>query len=263
MNEFTQYILDQNPAVPPLPLMHTMEGLGFRSAFTESRLEPNSCPVFKEEKLLYLFYGRPAYRINSSDYVNSDVCFPICFILHPNTVEKAKRVYPFDSGAYINKLFSTFLFEKYEIDHFLVNPTTLKTISCPEIPARIVATFYENNSKYYWGDCNQLLRFSALDYEAKDYHELIRNRGGARFDDRRGTIEVQIEESILLSQDTVCAVALPQLFMEDEKIRGKVIKEWKAKPLVYRAYLSDPSQFTAVIIEKVGDFLTNEGFFEE
>jgi hypothetical protein len=100
MTSFSDYIQTQATASVELPLVHTTEYFRLPLIQTSNILQPLSCSVFKEP-LLYFFYGRPAYRDASQTTPTRDVGFyPICFVFRPGTIcKKAKRVYPFDTGA--------------------------------------------------------------------------------------------------------------------------------------------------------------------
>ncbi|MCP4344940.1 MAG: metallophosphoesterase [Desulfobacterales bacterium] len=254
-NDFTKFVLKSNPAEPPLPPMYTTDGCGFKNVFRECELKPTSCPVFDEE-LLYLFYGRPY----PGEIAISYAPYPVCFLLKPDCIDAAKRIYPFDSRAFKSKRFDNFIYERFSLDDFLINPNQLKPIPYPDTPARIVSTFFGNNYNYYWSKNNKLVKFSSpFEMEAKFYSEIISNKYKSDFDDRRASIEIQIEQKIILSKDTVYAVVLPHGFMDDDNIRETIVSIWDAEPITYHTYISDPVYFTAVIIEKVGDYLMNKG----
>jgi hypothetical protein len=53
----------------------------------------------------YLFYGRPAYKIDTDNEIRTDEYLnPICFIIKRNCVKKSQRIFPFDSGAFLNRV---------------------------------------------------------------------------------------------------------------------------------------------------------------
>jgi hypothetical protein len=65
-------------------------------------VRPNNCDVFGEE-LVYLFYGRFAYRIQMEENLNSlSNDGPVALIFKDNIAHNIhfKRVFPFDSGGY-------------------------------------------------------------------------------------------------------------------------------------------------------------------
>ena len=70
------------------------DGLGFRGVLDTGALRPEPCSVFDDEPLLYLFYGRPAYRVNSQRLSSAiDAYTSFCLILHPDCLGSPKRVF--------------------------------------------------------------------------------------------------------------------------------------------------------------------------
>lgn len=84
-------------------------------------LEPANCPVFRE-KIIYLFYGCPAYRAQHGNNARLKFEWPIILIFNPNKIEPIHRVFPFDTGAFEKKLYKEFFDEKSELLDFSVDP---------------------------------------------------------------------------------------------------------------------------------------------
>ena len=77
----------------------TSYSMGLRSILREGELQTEPCAVFDDEPLLYLFYGRPAYRVNSQVLSSAiDAYAPVCFIVRPGSVKAPRRIFPFDRG---------------------------------------------------------------------------------------------------------------------------------------------------------------------
>ena len=261
MNRFTKYALENSGVVTtPLPLMHTTDAKGFREVVERCKLETNRCTVFGDH-LLYLFYGRPAYRVNSGVEATSiSHNFPVCFLLKAGSVRFAKRVYPFDSGAFAGNLFGSHIGD-LPLDSFLVDPdpSALGRVPIPETPSCIVSAFFGNNKGYYWGTPEKNTGPGPLEFEAQCYLDLISSKAETHYDDRRGSIEVQLEYPIGLSSDTVQAIVLPGAFLEDDSVKRTILVDWKAIPLTYGTYHTNPSTFVGVVIEKVAGFLESNG----
>src|SRR3954468_5326900 len=81
--------------------------------------------------------------------------------------------------------------------------------------SKVVEVFYGNNRQYYMGRCIRDKSFAALEMEAQCYHSLISNIGQTEADDRKGSIEIQIDRSVPLSAENVLAVVLPGPFLDD------------------------------------------------
>lgn len=249
--------------MPPLPYTHITDAYGFRNILENQKITPGFCNVFKEN-LLYLFYGRPAYRVGADTGKTSlNVFYPICILLKHDCLKTAERVYPFDSGAFDSGFFDDHMHKKFNCESFLVDPNLTKSgeIPLPDIPSRIVSAFFADNSNYYKNNkVVEPLNFGLLDFEVQCYHELIKTKKITVFDDRRSTIEIQTDKEIPLSSDTVEAVALPKSFMEDNEIFDAIVNKWKSTPLTYGiSFHSTPDHFISLIIEEIGNFLKDKG----
>jgi hypothetical protein len=55
------FVSSQTPIAGLLPLVHITRAYAFDTILDGDTLEPKPCDIFNE-KLIYLFYGRPAYR---------------------------------------------------------------------------------------------------------------------------------------------------------------------------------------------------------
>jgi len=84
-----------------LPLMHTAHGEDFLSIEKSGFIKPQECKVFAPEKLSYFFLGRPAYK-SSVVFNPSFWQLPAIFVFNQLPLLKAKRIFPFDSGALKN-----------------------------------------------------------------------------------------------------------------------------------------------------------------
>jgi len=261
-NQLTRFVLESPPKYPALPLVHTTEAYYFRDVIERGELEPSICKVFKGEKLLYLYYGRPAYRVGREINPNTlNAFFPVCFLLVPECIKTAKRVFPFDSGAFDANLFSEYLHGEMGFKNFIIDPhpSSPGKIPIPETPARIISAFFGENDMYYSGVVKNSLDLAPFQFEAQSLHEIMRAIGKKNFDDRCSSIEIQIETPIALSTDTLIAVILPTVFMEQRDAVER-ISEWKAKVLTYGTCRSTPSHYTVLILDIARKFLLDEGY---
>lgn len=192
-----------------LPLTHVTDGYSFRDIMGRGALLPSPCRIFGGE-LIYLFYGRPAYRTTVERESNgSDAYWPVCFVMQPG-VAAATRIYPFDSGAFHHGRFDEFMYhsmikEDFELE---ADPTT---------PGRLLRLFWDDEKAYYNAEEVRPFPVGALDFEAKAYQELIRHRGRGPFDERNSAIEIQVSIPIELRNNTL-AIILPHVFATADMI---------------------------------------------
>src|SRR6266705_1300157 len=102
-----RFIARQVPVDGLLPLVHITRAYAFDYIVDGDTLEPSACEVFKE-KILYLFYGRPAYRAKEGNNARLEFEWPIVFVFNPEKISEIKRIFPFDTGAFAQQLYAEF-----------------------------------------------------------------------------------------------------------------------------------------------------------
>ncbi|HKD80330.1 MAG TPA: hypothetical protein VKH81_11605 [Candidatus Angelobacter sp.] len=225
---FSDYVQKQTMAAVELPLVHTTEYFHLPSIQATNTLQTSDCKFFKEP-LLYFFYGRPAYRDSTRILPTRDVGFyPICFVFRPGTIsKKAKRLYPFDTGASQSGLYEPAIKRADALAGYQVNAVV-------ENARRIVAGFFETDKQYLSNTPRHDLLFSSTDVEAESYYRLINGGGDPTCDDRCSAIEIQIAECLDVRQG-IMAIVLPTCFLEDDALRDTLMKVWRAHLLTYDA----------------------------
>ena len=100
MTSFHTLVASHAGLAEELSLIHTSRCEFLPSIATTHALEPQPCAIF-HESLVYLFYGRPAYRSHRGSRGGEPIVLcPVCFVFKPRTVSRVvHRVYPCDTGA--------------------------------------------------------------------------------------------------------------------------------------------------------------------
>lgn len=198
--DFARLVANAPAFDPLLPFTHVTDAYMFRQIMAEERLAPSTCRIF-DEQLLYLFYGRPAYRAAAEAESNGlDSYWPVCFVLRPEAV-KPKRIFPFDTGAFHFGRFAAFM------DHRMIKEDFELTLGL-DAPARVVQLFWRHNRAYFENEGHVGFDPEPMDFEAKCYIELIKSRARGPFDERNSAIEVQTDVPIPL-ENNIIAVILP------------------------------------------------------
>jgi hypothetical protein len=240
------------PAEGELPLTHVADGLGFRGMLETGVLRPEPCPVFDGEPLLYLFYGRPAYRVNSQRLSSAiDAYAPVCLILRPDGLGSPKRVFPFDSGAFSGERFAEAMHRKMLLEDFALDPDL-------EGPLKLIALFFGDRDRYYRNAPLQQVAIPPLSFEALSYHILITSRHENGFDERISAIELQSQDSLDLSTAAE-AVVLPDGFATDEVLQRLAALHITALPYDYIPRLR-PESYTGAIYTIVRDYYRRRGY---
>lgn len=208
--DFARLVAQAEPAQDAdLPLTHITDGYRFRGITEEGALNPTDCKVF-DEPLLYLFHGRPAYRVNGAGGSSGlDAYWPICFLIKPAGIVP-KRIYPFDTGAFERKLFADYCHQDMIAQDFELE-------SDASMPARLISLFWGDPRSYFDNRDAALTKPGPFDFEAKSYSELIRAKANAPFDERHSAIELQIDAPVPL-KDNLLAVILPSDFATPETL---------------------------------------------
>lgn len=213
------------------------------------------CKVYEPQELLYLFYGRPAYKpVRTEQAADMPELLPVCFVLDPKVLDIATRIVPFDSGG----------FARY---HVLLGPdlerTDFELAGDPSAPARVVSGFYGTNRRYF----DQVPATSADDIPvsrpaARGYARLIADPGLADDDDRRGSIEVQLCSDVPLPE-VLRAIVAPPLMFRDPIVTEALTACPSAAILTYPTYgRHRPQDYSLLVYDRVDTFLTSMDAFE-
>jgi hypothetical protein len=263
MSSLADFLM-RNSAVKsgPLPLVHTTQAYNLEDIMSASAISTRQCDVFKE-KLSYFFVGRPAYKKELSNEA-AEWELPICFIFSYD-VSNAKRIFPFDSGAYEKRMFPSFI--------QMMNRESFNVSSAPNAPERIIGTFFGSPANYFrlktQDEDTFAARFSlgVFDAEIRALHRLIIKTGKPpdhstdykKIDDRRFTIEVQFTSDKILQKKELLAVVLPEPYFLDPKVT-KYFRALGAQLISYQVHPLNPNLYYAIVYEKLYDFFRRKKF---
>ena len=179
------------------------------------------CEVF-DEYLVYLFYGRPAFRWEEKGERKG--IYPICFQFASNAIEP-HRIFPFDSGAFYHNYYneSTLNFSGKLEDYLLYGKD--KGLPSTQIP-QLVHVVWQTNRSYYEGrllaPLSNVLSKSGLSSFDKEYLTFVNKKAWDQSerdgDSRAYTIEFQIKNH--LSLEALERVILPDCI--EEVLIGKL-----------------------------------------
>lgn len=225
---------------PELPVVHSTLVEHFRSVAAAGFLTPRGCPVFGEP-LVYLFYGRPAYRSSRGGHPETNIQYcPICFIFKTSfLVEQPARIYPFDTGAAMSGRFQPHI-DPADTGAFQLAPMLASVLKFTNL-------FFDANEHYFLGTPKRDPVIPLTETAAIRYHAFVTHGGPETYDDRRSAIELQYRDPIPL-KGMLWAVAMPTSFLEDPVIRKTVVGEWGAFPLTYNIVRGTaPGEYSSVI----------------
>lgn len=248
MSQFSEFVKSAPPTKPQLPLVHTCDAFHFRDIIAKRELTPAPCSIFKKgESLVYFFYGRPSYRPSETDQATSNPAFmPVSIVLDPKAINDPKRIAPFDTGAFSERLFNEHMHPKMSLDDFLLEASM-------DMPARLVSKFFESNIGYFRGK-PAIVDIPPSEFEAVSYNSLINSSGSAAYDDRASAIEIQTECPVTLTEKNVILVVLPGPFMDERKYRDLITVEWRADVCTYAMHRFNPKEYTSLFYQNIEAF---------
>lgn len=214
-----------------MPAVHTTKAYHAKKIIQGGLIKPQPCDVFKDDTLTYLFYGRPSYKRIGESQIAKYWELPSLFVMDYDTIT-AKRVYPFDTGAFANKRYPEFI-NMMDLEDFEVT-------SSLTAPQRLVASFFVDTNRYFrlqprdQRDFNLRYEITATDEEVQALYELILAYTD-KIDDRRFAIEIQTEATLKLSDCGLMAIIIPEEYCESDELI-ETAEKYGADILPYPTY---------------------------
>ncbi len=243
-------------AAEGLPLIHTTRSYNIRSLMEGDVINPQRCDVFTSDDLNYFFVGRPAYKFESDSSQTPHWELPCCFLFESDAIKGVKRVFPFDSGAFANKRYPSYM-SSIPLDRFTTNGL--------DAAGKIIGAFFGSGKKYLEmkpksvSDFEQQYSIGPLDAELSAASRLANEVTSDKFDDRRFTIEIQTEDAVHLARTSPIAVVLPEIYLDDKRIIEKIQGTWGAEPLGYPMYPLSLNMYYALIYHEILEFYKRKG----
>lgn len=252
-NAFLDFLSTHSSTLDALHLSHCTSGRKSFGVFSLGHLKTTKCEIYSAD-LLYLFYGRPAYKPEAGQPASKIVDLaPVCLVIDPSLLASAIRILPFDSGGFSNY--------QNQIGPGLTLPD-FELGADPSVPLRLVTAFYETNRNYY----EQIPTIAENDVPLskaapRAYARLIHEAGLGKMDDRCSTIEVQFNTSISL-KSALRAVIGPNVVLSDPDVETSLAKCDDVTVFTYKTYgRSKPDQFVHALYERLETFLEDKGSF--
>lgn len=252
---FRELISEAFEAKPTLPLVHGSDAFRVINAIEDGELRPQPCDVFIGESLLYFFYGRPSYRANSDAEPTSLAHYlPILLILKTNLAGKARRIFPFDSGAFDRGFYSTHLHHSMKIGDFGLEVE-------PSTPGKLITTFFGDASSYLRAEPQSALELPPEHMEAVSYQSIVAARDANSLDSRGAAIEIQSAEPVSLKDDVQAAI-LPAPFIERGSTAEK-LQTLNIQPIPYMVHgRTRPSEYMTTITDLCYRYYLEIGLFK-
>jgi hypothetical protein len=163
-------------------------------------LVPQLCPVFGED-LVYLFYGRPAYRRTEAAALAIGARDPVALIFAPDVARKGVRLFPFDSGAFDEGLYAKWMHRHMQLGSFMLPPNL-------QAAERQVTAFFQSNEAYMTAVARPIMPMPPGEHEVDCLSNFLCDRTALPADDRRCAIELQTREPISVTDTNLLAMVM-------------------------------------------------------
>ncbi len=189
-----------SPYSKELAWCHTTDAYRLRTIIEQGHLTPQRCNVFKED-LLYLFYGRPAFRREEDKTLRQGAKAPVVIVFSPNLISKGVRLFPFDSGAFKDR-YTDWMHASMQLDHF--------ELKCSiDVPQRHVAAFFRTNTEYMRLNSTAPKTPYVGEFEVEAIVNMLADSSATSADDRRLAVELQVGEKIQFDNSSILALIVP------------------------------------------------------
>lgn len=260
-NRFSEFLLNASDNIQDLPLIHISDGYHLLDILKPGVIRATPCKVFDRD-ILYMFYGKPAYRTKHNGNSFLSCHLPCAFIFKTEKLsEKIKSVFPFDTGAFHNNFYKNFFHPNSVISDFSLPPSI-------ESARKVINSFYCSNYEYYCGSSRKNVDIPPMNFEAEGYHELSRvpsnPETASKFspDERASAIEIHFHDDVTLAECLLGCV-LPNSFLDHELVKSKLDE---LKPETIKTYSSihkhTAEAISGKIYEIVEDIYRNKGIFQ-
>ncbi|SAK53779.1 hypothetical protein AWB77_01465 [Caballeronia fortuita] len=186
---------------PNLFWVHSMAPRVFRDAAETGYVMPSRCSFFKRD-LIYLFYGRPAYRFGYDGSMRAGQWAPCVIVFRPTIESFSVQSHPFDTGAFLSGRYEQWIPREYDVADFEL-PS-----SCGA-PAQCIQAFYGSNRNYWVGDGRKAAAYRGGELERVVLADMISDRAGAHADNRRLAIEMALATKVPIDREHVLALVVP------------------------------------------------------
>lgn len=204
----------QVPSTSKLPWVHTTQAHRALDVIADQRIMTSPCDVFRGEELCYLFVGRPAYKYQVEEGETPDYLLPAVFVCRFQDAPPIKRMFPFDSGAFMKRFLPGYV-TTFEANMFELEPERASI-------GTMIGTFFGSDKAYMKrqakGSEELKEQHSIMPSEApvKAIGRLYADKGSDRFDDRAAAIELQLESPIDLTKQNLLGVVLPEEYKREK-----------------------------------------------
>lgn len=250
------FLKNTNDTTPDLlPLVHSTETGRLIDILSVRTLSTSPCQFFNHENLLYMFVGRPSYRLRDVD--DPELWqLPTVFILKNDIASSAVRIHPFDTGAFMSNRFPSY-FSCMKLPEFeLRNTDSLR---------KYLGVFFGSEEKYFSRKAtpratieekyNITIRHKAVSGLAR----LLTESRTSNLDDRSSAAELQFSTSVDISSNNLLGIVLPNEACRDAELLS-TIKLFNCEIITYDQMSLSVREYYSEIYSKCKAFYRSKRY---
>lgn len=235
---YWRWLQKTTPVSERLKWCHRTDAFALRDIIQQGHLTPRMCDVF-HEPLIYLFYGRPAYRSHESLQLRLSARAPVILVFNNSIEQLGIRLFPFDSGAFESR-YDPWRHKEMKLAEF--------QMPCGRDAAeKHVAEFFECRSNYLSMNPSKPKRAYPGEFEVETLSEILNDHSAEPADDRRLAVELQVNKQLSVSNIHASAIVIPETITEADWLlkwqagpgAGVAIKTYTLRPLHTAGHYQD------------------------
>jgi hypothetical protein len=239
---------------PALPLTHGTKAIRLRAIIEAGSIQlPNEPCRTLGERLIFTYYGKTSFRVGDNRTLRRTAGAPTYFLLKPEALMPAHKVYPFDTGAFDKKMYASNVDPDLMVSNFEFRP---------EIGSvqKLVSFFFCTNSAYMNNEPYRRNQPLAGNDEAEAYYDVITSMSSEQRDSRESSIEIAFNRDVSITSNVVACAIIPDVLISREHYGKKLM----AKGIDVRSYTFTPGmkadEYTLRIHDTVKQYYREKGF---
>ena len=254
-NKFSNYSLNVTGYPSSyLPLVHTTDWKKFNQLMDAGTvLIAPECDVFPPERISYLFYGRPSFKVHMGlSATSNEATDSVCLIFETESVPSPKRIYPFDSGAFHLGLYEKFHHPEDKKEQFEIHPNF-------DSVKKFVGKYFETNKNYFKENFRPDLNPPITELEARTYIDIASARSQTPFDSRKSSLEIQVDGNLDLLVVNVLAVIVNEDVLDDPKVVNFIENTLGAESIGYFSPHAAPEEQALLMMNLAKNWYEKRG----
>ncbi len=123
---------------------------------------------------------------------------------------------------------------------------------------KMVNFFYEDNDAYFNGQAKKVVDYDPIHSQLEGYHSLLITDHKTEVDDRKASLEVQLDRPIPINSSTIEAIILPKSQAESPIVKGILFDTLHIPLITITNYGVMSRDYYVDVMEKTKQFLVGK-----